>query len=396
MKRRDFIKRSSLASGALLVPSFLQAFDKIGMSIFQGKRLVVIQLTGGNDGLNTVVPFQNDIYYKNRRGIALPPREIIKLNDEVGLHAGLKELKELYDQGYLSVINNVGYPNPDRSHFRSSDIWHTASSSSEYLQTGWFGRYLDNHAERPYQGIEIDDTMSLIMKGEKINGIATKNAKVLYETSRNPYFNELSRHQQDAHLSEHNLGYLYKTFNEAKSSARYIYETSKTFTTKVTYPQNAFGKQLKTVSEFINSGLDTSVYYVSLGGFDTHANQLGQQGRLLKIYAEGIKTFVEDLKANGTLNDTLIFTFSEFGRRLKQNAAGGTDHGAANNIFIIGNKLKKQGIFNAMPDLSDLDANGDIKFNIDFRDLYATMLEKWLQVDSERVLLGNFRPLNIL
>lgn len=182
----------------------------------------------------------------------------------------------------------------------------------------------------------------------------------------------------------------------AESSAKYIYETSKTFSSKTDYPQNYFAKQLKTTAQFINSGLDTKVFYSALGGFDTHVNQLGAQNRLLNIYAESIEAFVNDLKTNNTFNDTLILTFSEFGRRVKQNANVGTDHGTSNNVFIIGGQLKKQGLYNDMASLSDLDTNGDLKFEIDFRTIYATVLNKWLDVNDEKVLNRSFNQLGFI
>jgi uncharacterized protein (DUF1501 family) len=203
-------------------------------------------------------------------------------------------------------------------------------------------------------------------------------------------------HQSDQHLSEHNLGYLYKTMIEAKSSVKYIYETSKTYKSKQEYPNNAFGKQLKTTAEFINSNIQSKVYYVSMGGFDTHANQADRQKRLLSTYSESMEVFVNELKQNDTFKDTLILTFSEFGRRVQQNAAGGTDHGAANNVFIIGENLKSKGFYNELPDLANLDANGDIIHTVDFRSVYATILEKWLQVDDEVILNKSFSKLDFI
>jgi uncharacterized protein (DUF1501 family) len=182
----------------------------------------------------------------------------------------------------------------------------------------------------------------------------------------------------------------------AQSSAKYIYETSKTVSSLQEYPQNKFGKQLKTTAQFINSGLETKVFYTSLNGFDTHANQLNTQKRLLKQYAEGIEAFVKDLKNNGTFKDTLILTFSEFGRRVKQNASVGTDHGTANNVFVIGENLKKQGFYNNVASLNNLDENGDLKFEIDFRTIYATVLDKWLEVDDKKVLNKSFSQLNFI
>ncbi|MEO6166671.1 MAG: DUF1501 domain-containing protein, partial [Chitinophagales bacterium] len=188
---------------------------------------------------------------------------------------------------------------------------------------------------------------------------------------------------------------LYKTLVETMSSASYIYEKSKIYTSKVTYPQGEFGKHLKKVAELIVSGLDTRVYYVSLGSFDTHSNQANQQSRLLLQLSEGLDAFTRDLKENGRSKDVLVFTFSEFGRRVSENASRGTDHGTANNIFIIGEGLKNAGIYNETPDLNNLDS-GDLKYKIDFRDLYATVLNKWLGVNDELILKRKFNQLDII
>lgn len=396
MKRRDFLKQSSLASSLFFVPNFVKAFEKVAKESLGYRKLVIIQLSGGNDGLNTIIPYTNDIYYKKRPGLSVPKNELIKVTDELGFHQSLAPLKNLYDQGYLSIINNVGYPNPNRSHFRSTDIWQTASDANQYLDTGWLGRYIEQFGKMPYTGIELDDSLSLIMKGENMNGIATKNPRTLFANTQTPYFKKVLNHQSDAHLSEHNLGYLYKTMIEAKSSAKYIYETSKTYKSSLEYPKNPFGKQLKTTSEFINSNLDSSVYYVSMGGFDTHANQENRQKKLLKTYSESMEVFINDLKQNDTFKDTLVITFSEFGRRLQQNAAGGTDHGAANNVFIIGENLKTKGFYNDAPNLLNLDSNGDLIHSVDFRSIYATVLDTWLQVDDEAILNKSYNKLNFI
>ncbi len=396
MKRRTFIKSSGLASGVLFVPNFLKAHDELWPSILGHKKLVIIQLAGGNDGLNTIVPYTNDVYFKNRVSIAQKKQDLLLLNDEIGFHASLSKFKNLFDNGYVTIMNSVGYPNPVRSHFRSTDIWQTASSSKEILKTGWVGRYLDSVAKDPVGAIEVDDMLSMMLKGKKINGIATKNARLLYNTTREPYFAKVLESSQDKHLSEHNLGYLYKTAIDAKSSAAYIFEKTKVYKSTWEYPKNAFGKQLKTVSEFINSGLKTQIYYTSLGGFDTHANQINAQERLLSTYSEAISAFVNDLKHMGTFKDTVILTFSEFGRRVKQNAANGTDHGAANAVFLMGENLKSPGMYNAPPSLMDLDENGDITYEIDFRQIYSSLLDKWLQTNTTEIISGNFEALNLV
>lgn len=396
MNRREFIKQSGLASSLYFVPQFLKACEKFNADTENYRKLVVIQLSGGNDGLNTVIPFRNDIYYKRRPGIAIPKETVLKATDELGFHGSLAPLKQLYDQGYLSIINGVGYPNPNRSHFRSSDIWHTASDSKEYLDSGWLGRYINAFGEKPYAGIELDDSLSLIMKGDGINGVAVRNPQTLYRNTRKPYFDAVLKNKSDAHLNEHNLGYLYKTMIEAKSSAKYIYETSKTFQSALTYPDGPFAAQLKTTAQFINSGLGTKVYYVSMGGFDTHSGQNAKQSKLLGIYADAIKVFIKDLDQNGSFKDTLVLTFSEFGRRVKQNAGQGTDHGTANNIFLMGKNLREPGFYNNLPNLSDLDNNGDLRHTVDFREVYATILDKWLQTDDRTILRKDFGKLHFI
>jgi uncharacterized protein (DUF1501 family) len=241
----------------------------------------------------------------------------------------------------------------------------------------------------------VDDTLSLAMKGIKMKGVAVQDPEKLYQTTREPFFKDLVHDHTSADLNEDNLGYLYKTMIESYSSADYIRNTSKTYNVTGEYPATQLGNQLKTVSKFINSGLETRVYYVSLSGFDTHIRQNDQQARQLKIYGDAVAAFVKDLNQTGKLDDTLVMTFSEFGRRVEQNASNGTDHGTANNILIYGGKLKKSGIYNSAPDLATLD-QGDLKYEIDFRDVYATLLDKWLNINNSQVLNKNFAGLQFV
>ena len=214
MKRRNFLKASALASTSIFVPTFLQGLSaKPLLRTRSGKILVVIQLSGGNDGLNTVVPYQNDIYYQKRPKLALPQNEVLQLTDELGFHPKMKGLRTLYDEGLLSIINSVGYPNPDRSHFRSMDIWHTASDSDQYLSTGWLGRYLDNSCQgcAPHNAIEVDDSISLAMKGIEQSGFAVSNAIQLKKTTNNAFLRAAGKHFHDHAHEEDHVSYLYKT-----------------------------------------------------------------------------------------------------------------------------------------------------------------------------------------
>jgi len=391
MNRRNFIRVSSLATGSLMVPKFLKAFDGRLLQS-NGKVLVVIQLSGGNDGLNTVVPFRNDTYYRMRPGLSIGAAEVLPLNDEAGLNPQMTGLKELYDQGWLTIVNNVGYPNPNRSHFRSMDIWHSASDADQNWATGWLGRYLDAECAKgkPVStAIEVDDTLSLAMKGEKIKALAVENPALLYRTIKNVQ-------AEDNHVpGNESLDYLYKTLAETRSGASYIYEQSKIYSTSAEYPGTDIGKHLRTVAELIISGSHTTVYYCELGGFDTHIGQKAKQGNLLKQYSDALNVFVQDLKDNHRLDDVTVLTFSEFGRRVEQNASGGTDHGTANNVFIINGALKKPGIYNETPDLEKLD-EGDLIYRVDFREIYATLLKKGLGVDDRSILKKEFRYLDFI
>lgn len=396
--RRSFLKSSALASTSLLLPNFLQEFAMAkAMANRQGKVLVVIQLSGGNDGLNTIVPYEDDLYYSNRPRLHIPADEVLKLEKGLGFNPAMEALRPLFDEGLMSIINNVGYPNPDRSHFRSIDIWHTASPSNEYWDTGWIGRYLDSdcgNCSTPYSGLEVDDSLSLSMKGKTRSGFAMSNPARLKNTSSNKYLQFLGEtHENEGQDSE--IAYLYKTMIDTQSSAKYLYEKSKMISSKITYPKNSLAKDLKVIAELITADTGTKVYYTSLGGFDTHAGQKNKQNRLLKGYAESVSAFVKDLQSNDLLKDTLILTFSEFGRRVKQNASGGTDHGTANNVFLIGGQLKKAGIYNEAPNLADLD-KGDLKYSIDFRNIYADILEQWLETPSSLILESEFKALGIL
>src|SRR4029078_11555373 len=226
IKRKEFLQLGSLATASFMVPKFLKSFERVDRVPPGNKVMVILQLSGGNDGLNTVIPVGNDIYYRERPRLRIEKVSSLVLTDEVALHPALTALRELYDDGSLGILNNVGYPNPDRSHFRSMDIWHTASQSSEYLTTGWGGRYLDaqcSGCDKPTQAIEIDDVLSLAMKGEHIKGIAVKDPRRLYGTSNEKFFRDvLKNHQSEA--GEQPVDYLYKTMAETLSSADYIFK----------------------------------------------------------------------------------------------------------------------------------------------------------------------------
>lgn len=388
MKRSEFLKLSGLVTGSLLVPGFLQAFSQ-KENLFQGKRLVFIQLSGGNDGLNTLVPFRNDIYYKLRPKLALPPDKILKITDDSGFHPAMDGFRRLFDQGMMSIFNGVGYPNPDRSHFRSTDIWHTASDSNEFLNTGWLGRLLDAEcagSQNPWFALEVDDTLSLAMKGERRSGFAMKDPARLKNLLQDPLLAELAENQTASNSEQ---AFLYKTLRETRNAAEYLMEKSGAKPSGKNYPQHELGNSLRQIASLIAAGMESGIYYTGISGFDTHVRQAESQQRLLGILSDSISRFAEDLQSSGEWNNTVVVIFSEFGRRVKQNASNGTDHGTANNVYVLGGNLKNPGLRNPLVSLSDLDDN-DLKHTMDFRELYASLLDQALLFDHNKVLGRKF------
>ena len=307
MKRRDFLKQSALASTALWAPQFLQAFTGgAPHSSRAGKILVVVQLSGGNDGLNTVVPYRNDIYYRERPRLAIPENEVIGLTDDLGFHPALAPLRDLWNEGWMGVLNNVGYPNPDRSHFRSMDIWHTAGGSDEYLSTGWLGRYLDSSCRGcadPHHAIEVDDSLSLALRGETRRGFAVSDPVRLKKTVDNPFLRAVGQADRD-HPWE-NVAYLYKTLVDTQASADYLHAQSRHHRSRETYPATAFGRDLKQVAELqdhwfenilisVEPGtLNQPVYKIILGPFEDRSTASAYEKSLKKNHK--LNGFVIDL-----------------------------------------------------------------------------------------------------
>ena len=388
ISRRKFIASTALTiAGTHLIPRFLG-----GNLHMSDRRLIVIQLSGGNDGLNTIVPYRNDIYFQNRPEIAVNSADVIPVGADLGFNPSLAALESEFKEGRMTVINGVGYPNPNRSHFRSMDIWHTAEPERE-IQTGWLGRYLDNECSGAplHHAIEVNDSLSLAMKGSEQFGLATRNLKRLERTARHT-LNGISG--KPAEKNNASLNYLYKTANETRSSISYLHKLGDLKQNRSSYPQNGFGNNLQMISNLIAAGSQTQIYYTSLDGFDTHAQQRVKQDRILQIYARGMKALIEDLRACGEFDNTLILTFSEFGRRIKENASKGTDHGTANNVFVMGG-TSKGGFYNEPSDL-EKELNNDLVHSVDFRQVYATVLDKWFNVSHQEILGAKYDPLSFI
>jgi uncharacterized protein (DUF1501 family) len=428
--RRQFL-RTSILGGALAptIPLFLEktflCLDTIAAATSgqvttgkDGTILVVLQLAGGNDGINTLVPYADDAYYSARPRLAIPAKDVLTLDSYAGLHPKLAGLRSLYGEGHLGMVQGVGYPNPNRSHFRSTEIWQTAGDAERNLSEGWLGRYFDNccaGADPATVGIAISGETPQAFASPNPKGIAFKNPgqyRYMSEAASDPgtadqFMREMNQPSETSHssLSENaggsigmlagppdkggnTIDFLQRTALEARMSSDRILEITRRTKSAVNYPGNQLGNSLNLVARLIAGGLPTRVYYVSQGGFDTHANQLPSHERLLGDLDAALSAFVSDLKTQGNLDRVLVVSFSEFGRRVAENASAGTDHGAAAPLFVLGGGVKP-GLYGNYPSLTDLN-DGDLKFNTDFRSVYATVLERWLGVPSEMVLGRKF------
>jgi uncharacterized protein (DUF1501 family) len=432
--RREFL-RNTVLTGALswTVPTFLahtfsslqaDAADKATQAAtgHDSNILVVLQMAGGNDGLNTVVPYSNDFYHRARPKIGLSEKQILKLSDETGLHPNLGGFKELYDAGQLSIVQGVGYPNPNRSHFRSTEIWQTASDSERIEQYGWLGRYFDNTCKGcdPTVAVNVGRQMPQAFAAKEPKGVSLDNPQnYRFISSERGKSGEMSEesfrklNEADAEMAENSGGsvtaisgpakhtgsaleFLERTALDAQVSSDKIRAIAKRVETQGSYPASQLGNSLKLVAKLIGGGLPTRIFYVSQGGYDTHTNQTGAHDRLLKDLGDSVKGFVEDMKVQGNLPRVLVMTFSEFGRRVAENASSGTDHGAAAPMFIIGNKVKA-GLVGESPSLAPGDLfQGDLKYRLDFRSVYAGVLESWLGTKSEPILGKKFTPVRLV
>jgi uncharacterized protein (DUF1501 family) len=436
--RRDFL-RTTLLGGALTwtVPSFVaQTFSALHAEadgaltqVATGKDgpiLVLIQLAGGNDGLNAVVPYTNDYYYQARPTIGIPANQVLTLNDTLGLNPALTGFKNLFDAGHLSVVNGVGYPNPNRSHFRATEIWQTASDEDKYLTDGWLGRYFDNACQGcdPTVAINIGPRLPQAFSSHAPTGISLENPDsyrfmgsgknddetLAYRSMYTPNPDDIaadSGSNSGASVSmvsgtvtlqngQSALDFLERTSMDAQVSSDKIRAIAAKTASGTDYPHSGLANNLKLVARLIAGGLPTRVFYVSQGGYDTHTGQRGGQDGRLRELGDAVKAFTDDLTAMGEFDRVMIMTFSEFGRRVVENGSQGTDHGAAAPMFLIGSKMKA-GLLGAEPSLAPVDLqDGDIKYNTDFRSVYASILQDWLKTNSVPILGKQFPTLPII
>ena len=410
--RRAFLKQfaaAGIVSIGAVPPSFLSravlAAERQSAKSTKDRILVLVQLAGGNDGLNTVIPYGDDEYYKSRPGIQIGKGAVLKIDDYHGLHPAMKGFQELHDDGVLAIVQGVGYPNPNRSHFRSMDIWDSARPDTEYTQDGWLGRVLDHSVAR-HEG-----TMPALAFGVQRLPLALVSTRVNVPVIRNldgyklnlgsgPKSDQKLRRRlirelpNQAAAAGSNLDFLRKTARTAFSSAERLKEVTSSYKPAVQYPSNGLGQKLKTISQMIAGDLGVRIFFVSLGGFDTHSDQAGAHQALLSELSSAVRAFYLDLKGHRLLDRVLLATYSEFGRRVKENGSLGTDHGAASQLFVV-TPTGKSGLVGKHPSLTDL-LQGDLKFHTDFRSVYATLLDKWLELPSQPVLGKQFSHVNFV
>lgn len=377
---------AGLVSLASTTPLFLTQSAAAGAEQKGETILVVVQLSGGNDGLNTVIPYKHELYRKARPSLVQDAATVIKLKDDLGLHASLKGFSKLWEAGQLAIVQGVGYPNPNRSHFESMDIWHTANLKLGDRTSGWLGRTFDQlKLQRPEQ----QSSPALHLGGEEqplalaARDVPTPSITSLEQFKLDTGKNEARRQSIESAVAaartvDNNLLKFVSTRSTAALKlSHHLEQSARNYATSVKYPETQLAGKLKQVAQLIDAGLGNRVYYVTLDGFDTHSDQAPAHTGLLQQLGDALAAFTEDLQVHGHLDRVASLVFSEFGRRVQENSSRGTDHGAAAPSFIIGNKVKA-GLIGKHPKLDDLD-DGDLKFHTDFRALYSSLLTNWLK-----------------
>lgn len=381
MNRRNFLTLTGTFTGGLLVlPDFLHAFGSQNNLVTGEQCIVFVQLNGGNDGLNTFIPYDNPLYYDLRTKIALNKDVVVGKNKGMAFHPSLKDFAQMQQNGDLTVIQNVGYPEPIRSHFRSQEIWQTATDSNKYINEGWLGRYLDLqcNGHQATAGINLDSIDNLALKGMEPNFITVKDPN---------RFKVKSDKDENVTLSDNpQLDFVRKIANSVTEGSDEIQKALAKSKTEVSYPKTGLSKNLEWIARLIKGNLNSKVYYTSLGGFDTHDNQLAIHERKLTDLNDALYSFYKDLKQAQLMQNVTVVVFSEFGRRVKDNG-NGTDHGTAAPMFIIGGNNKGT-ILGNNPNLADLE-NGDLKYEIDFRSVYASLLKEKMNFDYSKIGIRN-------
>lgn len=405
LSRRQLMKGGAMIAVGLAAPRWFSSIAQAdilrkagGGAPAKDTVLIVCQLSGGNDGLNTVVPYADAKYYQLRPTLGLPTDKVLKLNESLGLHPALAGLHELYQQKKVAVIQNVGYPNANRSHFKSMDIWHSASPDGT-MKYGWIGRHFDQQMTLG----PLNPVVALGLSTDKPLALTARNASIPCFASLvdvqamvgDPDSEKMLRQIQGMDAMEGSPTRVVQQANKSALDAMATLSKQLSgFTPKQTYGNDAFGNGFKQIAQLVATSPATRVVYFSAGGFDTHARQLESHEKLLGGLGNAIRAFQNEMEAIGKADKVVVLVFSEFGRRSYENASGGTDHGAAAPMFLVGKNVKG-GVYGNLPNLNDLQ-DGDLKFNIDFREVYATALENWVGGDAGLVLGKDFKKIDVI
>ena len=415
LSRRAMIKDGFLAvSAGMIMPSIFgrgiasaraQSIDGSRVAQMAGDRtLIVVQMAGGNDGLNTVIPFGDPLYHQMRPTLSIPDTSVIHLDTRLGLHPNLAPLKQLWDDGHLAIVEGVGYPNQSLSHFQAMDIWQTLDLNGTGNQ-GWLGKLVSGWVDQdghPFKAMDIgvQTAQALASISAPVPTISSVNTYRIYPDpadvdNGNARLQALMKLYNSYPETSPYAALLDTTALRAQDGSKQLRNADAQYQAAVTYPQGPFAAGLKILAEAIVQGLGLRVGYVTLGGFDTHANQQTTHNVLMKSLADGLSAFYTDLSKHGKADNVVVMTWSEFGRRVEENGSQGTDHGTAAPMFVMGNTVNK-GTFGEPPNLSNLDYNGNLKYTTDFRSVYATILDRWLGASSHNVLGGSFGSQNFL
>lgn len=405
LSRREIVKGGGMMAVGLVAPAWLSSIAKAdvlrqarGGKAAADTVLVVCQLSGGNDGLNTIVPWATKKYYDLRPTLGIPEDQVLKINDSIGFHPGLKGLAELFQQKKVAIIQGVGYPQANRSHFKSMDIWQSASPEGT-LKYGWIGRHYDHQATTG----PLNPIVALGLSTEKPLALNAKVASIpcfaslvdVQSMVGDPDAEKMLRQIQGMDAMEGSSTRVVQQANKSALDAMALLSKQlKEFTPKQTHANDAFGVGFRQIAQLVATSPQTRVVYFSAGGFDTHARQADTHARLLTSFGNALNAFQKEIEAIGKADKVIVLVFSEFGRRTYENASGGTDHGAAAPMFVVGSRVKG-GVYGPIPDLADLQ-DGDIRFKIDFRQVYATALDQWMGGDSTVVLGKKFDHVDVI
>jgi uncharacterized protein (DUF1501 family) len=405
LSRRQFLRTGffGLGFGAALPGIFGQASAALAAQTFHGgaephpeRILVVVELSGGNDGLDTLIPYGDDAYHRARPTLRHTDRSLLRVDDYLAVHPSLGGLKRILDDGLVAVVQGCGYPNPNRSHFSSMEYWHTAVPNQAEAR-GWIGRLADGFwPEAPASTlVNVAKTQSLAVQSQHHAPVVFSDPEQFVRAGDAKQAASYAKLIEPTGTGNATLDFLASISRDANATSLAVRETIRDYRSPVSYGSTPLAADLRKVAALIGAGFPTRVYYTSLGGFDTHASQASGRFYLLTGVGEALRAFHDDLRRLGRQQDVAVMMFSEFGRRVEENASLGTDHGTAGPMFVMGAAVKP-GFYGKHPSLTDLDESGDLEMTTDFRRVYATMVEEWLGYrDVVTLLRGHFEPLGI-